>query len=423
MSTQYNDEEKWLRVCGHPEFFVSSHGRIRGKRGGILKYRKEGRYFRVGLATGTGSKDVVSVHRLVAFSFVINPDPSTLTMVDHINHDTLDNHYTNLRFVTRSQNGLNITPNPDRGLRNSKIVQCFNQEGVLLMEDRSKNIVRNTGADYKSIRRACKNKNLYLGYYWRDKKVSMYDRSHMKFLNMYSTLKGIPAGDLYEPHFIEIRDYPLYLVTQYGDVWSTTEQQWVGSRLNNSGYWAISPMSAPGEQDCLMLHRVVCIAFNGTESQSSERRTVNHIDGNKLNPFYANLEWVTSSENTNHTIQTGLQSANNASMCQFDNNLRFIRRYFNLNETYKIYGEESGLKRTTWYKRNTIRTTDYLFIREKLCTKNNDNTYTLPELYETLPIVREGVKDLKTEYLYLDAGMMGQRVQNPEFGVYVHPAI
>lgn len=44
------------------------------------------------------------VHRAVAKLFVHNPDPETKIQVDHINGDKLDNHYTNLEWVTPSEN-------------------------------------------------------------------------------------------------------------------------------------------------------------------------------------------------------------------------------------------------------------------------------------------------------------------------------
>ena len=45
------------------------------------------------------------VHRLVAETFIPNPDQ--LPEVDHINNNRTDNNYTNLRWVTRSQNAFN----------------------------------------------------------------------------------------------------------------------------------------------------------------------------------------------------------------------------------------------------------------------------------------------------------------------------
>ena len=46
------------------------------------------------------------------------------------------------------------------------------------------------------------------------------------------------------------------------------------------------------------MHRLVANAF--CDGRSSERKEVNHIDGNKENNKYTNLEWVTPKENMRH---------------------------------------------------------------------------------------------------------------------------
>ena len=51
------------------------------------------------------------IHHIVA-SRIHNPNPSVLTIVDHINGDTYNNHEYNLRHMSRSLNAQNIKKNP-----------------------------------------------------------------------------------------------------------------------------------------------------------------------------------------------------------------------------------------------------------------------------------------------------------------------
>lgn len=52
------------------------------------------------------------------------------------------------------------------------------------------------------------------------------------------------------------------------------------------------------------IHRLVAQAFIPNPNNLPE---VNHIDGNRTNNHVSNLEWVTSSENSFHAVQTGLR--------------------------------------------------------------------------------------------------------------------
>lgn len=53
------------------------------------------------------------------------------------------------------------------------------------------------------------------------------------------------------------------------------------------------------------IHRLVAEAFI---TKPPDKNIVNHLDGNKLNNRWDNLEWTTISGNTLHAIQTGLHS-------------------------------------------------------------------------------------------------------------------
>ena len=43
-------------------------------------------------------------HRLIALQFLPNPDPINNDVIDHINHNKTDNHLSNLRWTTQSEN-------------------------------------------------------------------------------------------------------------------------------------------------------------------------------------------------------------------------------------------------------------------------------------------------------------------------------
>lgn len=84
------------------------------------------------------------------------------------------------------------------------------------------------------------------------------------------------------------------------------------------------------------IHRLVAEAFI---DNTQNKPQVNHIDGNKYNNNYNNLEWVTSKENIRHSFDTGLQKMkkgieNKYSMqiLQYDLNHKLIKEWGSINE-------------------------------------------------------------------------------------------
>lgn len=72
------------------------------------------------------------------------------------------------------------------------------------------------------------------------------------------------------------------------------------------GYLAVR-ICRNGKTKILYVHRLVAEAFI---PNPENKPVVNHIDGNKLNNDFTNLEWVTWSENLQHAYDLGLRKPN-----------------------------------------------------------------------------------------------------------------
>ena len=76
--------------------------------------------------------------------------------------------------------------------------------------------------------------------------------------------------------------------------------------LHREGYLRLV-LSLPHKK-AYFVHRLVASAFVANPQNKKE---VNHIDGNKENNCYTNLEWCTRSENIIHAFEKGLEKARN----------------------------------------------------------------------------------------------------------------
>lgn len=127
------------------------------------------------------------------------------------------------------------------------------------------------------------------------------------------TARFTPAHDV-EEEWRQIPGWPDYAVSDLGRVKRLTSRTCAKAgtilrtplRSKKRPYPCVD-LSRPGEKKhTVAVHNLVALAFIGEPPIGYE---VNHIDGKKANPRLDNLEYITSSENSLHAYQNGLQDA------------------------------------------------------------------------------------------------------------------
>ncbi len=101
----------------------------------------------------------------------------------------------------------------------------------------------------------------------------------------------------------QIKDFPNYLITLDGKVFSLYTMKFLKLKITNAGYNQIQ-LFHNGNYKLYSVHRLVAEAYILNPNNKPQ---VNHIDGNKLNNIVCNLEWMTASENQQHCSDNGLR--------------------------------------------------------------------------------------------------------------------
>ena len=134
------------------------------------------------------------------------------------------------------------------------------------------------------------------------KKVS--DKSLLRSFDKYKTYPDEEFRFLIYPNVNKYK----YVISNYGKLFVFASEKQKKTHQDKDGYFktSIQVLIADGSKrnSTYFIHRMVAFTFC---KKDPGRNLVNHIDGNKQNNYYKNLEWVTPAENTRHAILTGLQ--------------------------------------------------------------------------------------------------------------------
>jgi hypothetical protein len=108
--------------------------------------------------------------------------------------------------------------------------------------------------------------------------------------------------------FKVLKGYEKYIIFEDGKILSIPINKYMNPSLTKDGYYCTM-----FNRKTETVHRLIAKAFVPNPHNKPE---VNHIDGNKLNNHYTNLEWCTRGENIKHCYDLGLRS------CKGENNSR-----------------------------------------------------------------------------------------------------
>jgi hypothetical protein len=115
--------------------------------------------------------------------------------------------------------------------------------------------------------------------------------------------KGKGMNQMPEESWKKIKEFPDYVMSDFGRIYSELSGKLLSPWLNPNGYFKVD-LRKNGKSNNKYVHRLVLEAF---DRPCPDGKQCNHIDGNKQNNCIANLEWVSRSENMKHAFKMGLK--------------------------------------------------------------------------------------------------------------------
>lgn len=281
-----NKKVKWIVISDYPNYKVSEDGNVlRIYDDYEMTMRMTCGYYTVSLSKNSKTKQML-VHRLVAKAFI--PNPKNLAKVDHIDNNPFNNHVSNLRWISHSNNIKAYHDN-------------FKEKRIILQYDENKKLINKWSClneiikKHPTLRPSTLHNNLSghnriaYGYIWRYEK-SLKKRPIIK-PKKNEIFKKIPK--------IKGSDISSYYVSNRGNI-KNNKGLIMSVQTNRGGYKVITLVNKKKHKKQLYyIHKLVAYAFIVNDDPENNN-VVNHKDSNISNNTVKNLEWTNVHGNNIH---------------------------------------------------------------------------------------------------------------------------
>ena len=306
-------EEIWKQIPNFSNYYASTYGKIKNKKDKIISSQPNHGYLRVSITNDNGKRISVHVHRLIGLTFI--PNPENKETINHKNHNKTDNNVNNLEWASMTEQNHHKKPIPKDVLskgQNKEIWRVNIKTGEKIEKyssakeaslwlfnnkyTQSKNALsRGCPSISKVANKLPKYESAFtFGWEWDNEKENLYDEI-WKVIN---------------PDFIN--ESQNYQVSNYGRIKTSRNRISEGHKADGNGYIYIRIQDKK-----YGIHRLVAYMF--IENDDPENKIiVHHKDDNPSNNHMSNLEWTTSSQNTQYSADTGKLSKCKKKIIQYN---------------------------------------------------------------------------------------------------------
>lgn len=301
MTILHNITNEYFKpVYGYEDLYlVSNFGRVFSKKSNtILKQRISNGYYSITVfGKEYRSRKCMDIHKAMGKTFLLHQMSDNKKEIDHINGNPNDNRLENLRYITPHGNSKNSYVTGNR-VSFSRIVSKYDISGKFLKRYKSaEEAQKDNDVSAAHILRCCEynKKNpdspkIAKGFIWKYSSRNVETKIKLRKNEVFRKIKK------YNGH-----RFDNYELSNYGTLRNIKTKR-ILKPANHAGYYRISIQTIKYKSIQIYVHILVAHLFCDKPEEYNDDYTVIHLDKDKYNNYYKNLQWAPAGTGIVHAV-------------------------------------------------------------------------------------------------------------------------